>query len=319
MLATNTLYHGDCLDVIDKAIETGQEAFIDLIYLDPPFFTGKTQTGGKSQKRKGLYFQDDRKEFAPSQKTHWEQLLPLNEHYQTLKELLYFTQATRGKDAAHYLLYMAKRLFCLYKVLKPTGSLYLHCDTHYSHYLKALLDLIFGHKRLINELVWCYSGPSSSQRKFKQKHDTIFLYSKSKDYHFFADKVRIPFVDGAPHIGGVGKGIRTKEQQALFAEKGRIPDSWWYIAPAGLGNQYVGYPTQKPLLLLHRIIRASCPQDGTLLDPFCGSGTSILVAQMLNTKWIAIDKSMDAINTAHKRLQQKDPLTRQLITIKSFS
>jgi len=220
-----------------------------------------------------------------------------------------------GKGMKAYLIMMAVRLLEMRRVLKDTGSIWLHCDPTASHYLKLLMDSIFGRKAYRNEVVWCYTGPGSPKmRQFNRKHDTIFWYSVGKTWTFNGDDVRITHVDGGPYAGGfqgrMTQGIDA-EISKEYGTKGKIPETWW---PQAKGNglavacrqkkQYVGYLTQKPLDLLDRIIRASSNPGDMVLDPFCGCTTALVAADRLNRHWAGIDLSPMAAKLVLKRLRE---------------
>ncbi|MDE2749276.1 MAG: DNA methyltransferase [Chloroflexota bacterium] len=181
------------------------------------------------------------------------------------------------------------------RVLKDTGSIYLHCDPTASHYLKLLMDAIFGRKNFRNEIVWCYTGPGSpGMRQFNRKHDIIFWYNFGKIWKFNRDDIRIPHKRLNLNRSGamIGDAL-TEELRDAYLEKGKIPETWWpNFTPVGrIRTEKMGYPTQKPLALLERIIRASSNEGDTVLDPFCGCGTTVHAAESLHRKWIGIDIS----------------------------
>ena len=216
-----------------------------------------------------------------------------------------------------YLTYMAQRLAACRKLLKPHGSIYLHCDPTASHYLKVVMDAVFGAENFRNEIVWCYTGPGSPKmRQFNRKHDTIFWYSNGPAWTFNGDAVRIEHADGGPHTGGfVSANVSAMDTQSAkeYGAKGKIPETWW-AQKKGNGlcvvprspRENLGYPTQKPVKLLERIIKASSNEGDLVLDPFCGCGTTLASARTLNRKWIGIDISPFAAKLVRdKRL--KDP------------
>ena len=184
-----------------------------------------------------------------------------------------------------YLVYMTYRLLEMRRILSNNGSIYLHCDPTASHYLKVVMDGIFGHENFRNEIVWCYQGPSSSKRDFTRKHDIILRYVKGRNAYFSTDGIKIPYAEKTlkrrsyPETkrGGIPfKGKAIEEYQA-----GRVPHGWWDDIPSGgqmSKRELLGYPTQKPLKLMDRIIRASCPPEGVVFDPFCGCGTTLSAA-----------------------------------------
>jgi site-specific DNA-methyltransferase (adenine-specific) len=204
-------------------------------------------------------------------------------------------------DMMAYLVMMAVRLKELHRVLKPTGSIYLHCDPTASHYLKLLMDSVFGLKNFRNEIVWCHYGGGQSKRRFPRKHDILLFYGKGTDVTFNADDVRVPY-DSAYSATVFGK--KGDPNQKIYGPnpKGKIPEDFWVINRP-YGKERIGYPTQKPEALLERIIKASSNEGDIVLDPFCGCGTAISVAERLKRKWIGIDVTHLAVTLMKKRLQ----------------
>lgn len=187
-----------------------------------------------------------------------------------------------------YLSYMAERIADMHRLLKDTGSIYLHCDPTASHYLKIIMDEVFGKENFRNEIVWCYTGPSRANKFFPKKHDYLLFYTKSNEWVFNADSVRVPYVKlETGNTSGIFKSAHT------LSGKGKIPESWWteFSLVGRIKNERLGYPTQKPLALLKRIITASSNQGDLVLDPFCGCGTTIEAAHLLKRNWVSIDIS----------------------------
>ncbi|MFC1916980.1 DNA-methyltransferase [Chloroflexota bacterium] len=193
--------------------------------------------------------------------------------------------ALKQPDFASYLYYMMERLQACRHVLKPTGSIYLHCDYRASHYLKMIMDEIFGYDRMVNEVIWAYRTGGATKSHFGRKHDTIFYYSKTDKRTFNLEKEKsiqshhygyknVPYyVD--PDTG----------QQFRWA----LPRDVWELTMGTGTRERAGYPTQKPEGLLDKTIRASSNEGGLVLDPFCGCGTTVIVASKLNREWIGID------------------------------
>ncbi|MCS7273732.1 MAG: DNA methyltransferase [Fimbriimonadales bacterium] len=301
---TRVLYYGDNLEVLRKYI--GDET-VDLIYLDPPF---------NSNRDYNLLFREQSGEPAQAQIKAFTDTWQWSERaFQTFKlecpnprlvELVDGFVRTLGRnDLTAYLVMMAPRLIELHRVLKPTGSLYLHCDPTASHYLKVMLDVIFGARNFRNEIAWCYTGGGRSQRYFGKKHDIIFFYSKSDEYIFNRDAVRIPYgidVSKRKSLWAWGKHKGVEKAYAPHPE-GKIPEDWWTIPPVNSqAKERLGYPTQKPLALLERIIQASSNEGDLVLDPFCGCGTAIVAAEKLRRQWIGIDITHLAIALIKYRL-----------------
>ena len=202
-----------------------------------------------------------------------------------------------------YLSYMANRLLECWRVLKPTGSIYLHCDPTMSHYLKAVMDGIFERRNFRNEIVWCYASGGVGRRWFGKKHDTILFYSKSRNYRF--NPQYRPYSEGTIQRGLTQYKKRLNENYTLRNE-GAYQNDWWPdITPllSPTQKERLGYPTQKPVALLERIINASSTEGDLVLDPFCGCGTSIHASQNLGRRWIGIDICVNARKVIETRLK----------------
>jgi len=269
----NTFYHGDCLFVLTHDVSPES---VDLIYLDPPFFTGKIQTGQWRPDAMEVSFEDSKK--------FWKEKGISKYAPDWLKHI-----AIRHPDFASYLYYMMERLQACHKVLKKTGSIYLHCDWRASHYLKMVMDEIFEDRNFRNEIVWCYRLGGRPEKGWPKKHDTILYYTKSSNnYTFNADAVRVPYESTGGYISSGRKIVKGKEY--LVNPLGKVPEDWWFISALNRqSKERMGYPTQKPEALLERIIKASSKEGNLVLDPFCGCGTTVIVASKLNRQFIGID------------------------------
>jgi site-specific DNA-methyltransferase (adenine-specific) len=216
-----------------------------------------------------------------------------------------------------YLTYMAQRIIEMHRVLKDTGSLYLHCDPTASHYLKGLLDSIFGKGGFRNEIVWCYRGAGYPKNDFGRRHDIILRYSKTQSYTFNLDAVREEYAEAtkerfAHYIGNKRKGKDFGAQ--TLHPLGKQPDDWWQIQPvAPSAKERTGYPTQKPLTLLHRIVKASSNEGGIVLDPFCGCATTCVAAQQLGRRWIGIDIEKQPVKILIDRLSDDAGMFKDFI------
>ncbi|MDD9884704.1 MAG: DNA methyltransferase [Gammaproteobacteria bacterium] len=309
-LKPNTLYHGDCLDIMRVWAKTHPDGCADLIYLDPPFNSNANYNVlyGKDQKGKPL---DERAQFIAFNDT-WYWSIEAAERVNNIKNAVGhpahkaiwgLSEMLPESGMLAYLSYMAERLAVIYSLLKDTGSIYLHCDPTASHYLKMIMDCVFGGKNFRNEIVWCYTGPSVSKNNFPAKSDTIFRYTKSNAWTFHADAIRIPYkaLHGKKSTTIVG-GELTPEAIAEYKKKGKVPENWWAdISPVGrIQSERTGYPTQKPLALLDRIIRSSSNKGDLVFDPFCGCGTTIEAAWKLGRKFLGIDISPYAITRVCK-------------------
>lgn len=300
----NLLYYGDNLEVLRNYIP---DESVDLIYLDPPFNSKADynvlfrEPTGEPSKAQITAFEDTWHWTEETEKTFHEivQTAP----GQVVDMLQAFRNFIKRNDMMAYLTMMCARLLELKRVLKPTGSIYLHCDPNASHYLKVLMDTIFGHKNFRNEIVWCYKDPSGkTERYFRRKHDVILFYSKSDEYRFYADAVRIPYSERTRKQ--IERGNISFGRKAKGNPLGKVPEDWWEIPIINSqAKERLGYPTQKPEKLLERIILASSKEGDVVLDPFCGCGTTIAVAQRLNRHWIGIDITHLAINLIKWRLK----------------
>jgi len=251
---------------------------INLIYIDPPFATG-----------------DD---FSFEVRIGDQEI---TKEPSALEIKAY--RDTWGKGMQSYLQMMYDRLVLMKELLADNGSIYVHLDWHVGHYVKLMMDEIFGRENLRNEIVWTYTGPSApGQEQFSRKHDNIFWYSKSEKWKFNTDDIRIPYHEttaGKFESEGTGFGGDTKADLS----KGKIPEDWWYLPVVSrLRNEIVDYPTQKPKKLLERIIKASSDKGDLIGDFFCGSGTTGVVAEELKRKWVMSDLSRFAVHTSRKRL-----------------
>lgn len=312
-MKTNVLYYGDNLKILREYIPDDS---VDLIYLDPPF---------NSQTSYNVLFKEPTGEPSQAQITafedtwHWgtESEKSLQEIIESpiaspkTKELMNLLIGFLGKnDMMAYLTMMCIRLVELKRVLKDTGSIYLHCDPTASHYLKIMMDSIFGLKYFRNEIIWHYRRWTAPSNRFQRLHDVILFYTKNDNHTF--NQILIPYTDGSVErkLQGVLHRFKQGEEPFLVSDKNiqqegvsandvfQIP----FIAPSA--KERLGYPTQKPEALLERIISASSNEGDVVLDPFCGCGTALVVSQRLKRKWIGIDITHLAIGIMKWRLEQ---------------
>ena len=284
---------------------------VDLIYLDPPFNSNHNYAAPIGSPAEGAGFSDIF--HLDDVKAHW-----IDEIQHKNLKVFKAIQASNTDSNKAYLAYMAPRLMEMREVLSEAGSVFLHCDPTMGHYLKVLMDAIFGKHNLRNEIVWCYTGPSGSKKQFPRKHDTIFWYSKGKKWTFNGDDVRIPYKDLGPQggDGGIG-GELDAELVEKYLQRGKLPESHWSdIHIVGVGKarkERTGYPTQKPLKLLKRIIKAASNRGDVVLDPFCGCATACVVADRLSRQWIGIDMSAKAADLVVKRIKDDQGLFEEVI------
>ena len=253
---------------------TAFEGKINLIYADPPFFTNRkypARIGRGEDSRK-----PDEWKLAEGYHDHWENL-----------------------DS--YLDFLYQRLAVMYRLLSPNGTLYLHLDWHADAYARLLLDELFGADHLLNEIIWAYHGPSPIRRAFNRKHDTILAYVKGEAYTFNVDAVREPYNQNT--VKTFNSSPKAGFGKMPDLERGKVPEDWWYFpVVARLHNERTGYPTQKPVALLERIILASSNPGDIVADFFCGSGTTPFVAAQNGRRFFAGDETFRAIHTTRKRL-----------------
>lgn len=287
----NTLYYGDNLQVLREHIADNS---IDLIYLDPPFQSGKDynvlfeeKNGTKSSAQIKAF--EDTWHWSPEAERTYQEIIECKRCPSNLIELINGLRRFLGNnDMMAYLVMMAIRLVELHRVLKDTGSIYLHCDTTASHYLKLILDAIFGGRNFQNEIIWYYRRWTNVSTRFQRMHDTILFYTKKKDNYKF-NLLYQPFSNKTIHRDISVDGI-TNLKAKRDIEKGiAMHDVWDMPYIHSQSKERLGYPTQKPEILLERIINASSDKDDIVLDPFCGCGTTTAVAQRLKRKWIGID------------------------------
>lgn len=268
-----TLYHGDCLDELRRI----QPNSVDLIYLDPPFFTGKKQR---------LKTRDRTKEFS-------------------------FDDIWGSRE--EYAQFLYERILPMKALLKDTGSIFVHCDRNATHIIRAILDSVFGERNFQSEIIWTYKRWSNERKRLMPAHQTIYFYSKSGKpkfkiiYNGYSESTNIDQI--------LQKRARDEHNKSIYArdEKGNVitngekrgvplSDVWDipYLNPKA--KERVGYPTQKPVLLMERIIELTTGEGDLVIDPFCGSGSALVAATLMNRISIGIDTSEDAIKLSRERL-----------------
>jgi DNA modification methylase len=281
-MAINKLILGDCLEVL----KTLENETVDLIYIDPPFFSNRTYEVIWGDKGEVRSFED---------------------------------RFSGGIE--HYISWLKERIQELHRVLKPTGSIFVHCDYHANAYIRvSILDKILGINNFRNEIIWCYSGPSQSKKGFPQKHDTIWRYSKSDIFTFCP--IRIPHKSGIHNKGTIHKKTTYSEESDMLLrlkeQEGKIVEDWWADIGSGAhisSKERIGYPTQKPEKLLQRIIECASNENDVILDCFMGGGTTIAVADKLNRHWIGIDQSVNAVKVTEFRLNKQQNLFSKPFTV----
>ncbi|PTL31693.1 site-specific DNA-methyltransferase [Prevotella sp. oral taxon 313] len=287
----NLVLRGECLSACAYLKEEGVK--VDLVYIDPPFASGADYA-------KKVYIRRNPKVAEAIKQAETEI---------DSEELRNFEEKMYGDvwDKERYLNWMYENLMAIKSVMSDTASIYVHLDWHIGHYVKILMDEIFGEDNFRNEIVWCYTGPTNQKNNFPRKHDLIFLYDKSEQYVFNSDSVRIGFKKSTKTGGKTS--LAGKQNDSVLEEldkKGKIVEDWW-IDIADLGKvhtQDVGYATQKPEALLERIIKASSNEGMLVADFFGGSGVTATVASKLGRKFIHCDIGINSIETTRDRLRK---------------
>ena len=274
-METNKIIHGNCVQKL-KEIESNQ---VDLIYFDPPFYT---------QKKHSLSTRDNSKTYE------------FDDIYESLED---------------YLTLIEHVLIDCKRVLKNTGSVFLHCDKTASHYIRTVLDKVFGRENFQSEIVWSYKRWSNAKKGLLNSHQIIFFYSKTQSFRFntlytnYSATTNLDQILQDRERNENGKSIYKRDENGnviIGKEKKGVPlsDVWEipYLNPKA--KERIGYPTQKPVLLLNQIINISTDEGDLVLDPFCGSGTTCVSAKLLKRRYIGIDISLDAVELANMRLEE---------------
>ena len=312
----NTLYYGDCLEVM-KQWEAG---CVDLIYLDPPFNSKADYNVIYGKDQKGMPLDERAQFFAFGDTWYWNdnadrrvrEISGAIKHpaHRAIKGL---TEMLPETGMLAYLVYMAERIAEMKRVLKDNGSIYLHCDPTASHYLKTVMDCVFGADNFRNEIVWCYPPTGKGPKYgFHRKHDVIFYYGKSESGVFNRPYTAMTEATKKAYSAVDKDGRRYSKAHGkvtyLDEIKGRPVPSWWPDCSSGShmsNKEKTGYPTQKPLALLKRIVKASSNKNDIVLDPFCGCGTTAEAALKLGRRLVGIDISPYAITRiCRDRLKQ---------------
>ena len=313
----NQLFYGDNLEVLQKYIN---DESVDLCYVDPPFNSNRNYNQiynniGKDDIAQSQAFVDTW-EWGHSAELKLDMLRKEPQYTRRLVDTVVGLEKVLGKGAMlAYLVNMAVRFAEIWRVLKPTGSFYVHCDSTASHYLKIILDAVFCARggRFCNEIIWHYKKWAAAQNVFVRNHDTIFRYSKSD--LFVHHQLYLPRATSTLKRFG-NKKIQSGERDETGK---RIPsitlgddsvgvkmgDVWEISIIAPSARERLGYATQKPLALLERIIKASSNEGDVVLDAFCGCGTTVDAAHSLNRKWIGIDITYNAVSLILKRLKDR--------------
>ena len=328
-IENRTIFNADNLDIL-RGINSNS---IDLIYLDPPFNKNETFTNRNNKKISSIKnyflelqtkynkFTDENfnkifKDNTTSFNDTWNQTDINNNYYylidsynSDLTEYLKSIKKFSINGGVYYLIYMSIRLIEMKRILKDTGSIYLHCDNTMGQYLKILLDIIFDGNNFKNSIIWHYFMGGKPKRFYARKHDIIYFYVKKKQYKFnqLIKKRRLekkpflinPYTDKKSNE----KGFIGKDENGYFSNV--VMDDVWDIPGVfNMSSEYMGYPTQKPLKLLERIIKTSSNEGDIVLDPFCGCATTCVASERLNRKWIGIDINKQAFYMNYHRMSK---------------
>lgn len=299
-LEPNRLFWGDNLHVMRQLPPES----VDLIYIDPPFFSGRQYN---------VIFGDQ-------------------------NELRSFSDIWEG-GMPGYLIWLNARLYEMKRLLKKTGSIYVHCDWHASHYIKAEMVKLFGPQNFVNEVVWYYSQGGKAKTQYARKHDILLLYGRGSEPKFNGDAVRMPYTphkqsrsgknfggrmgvdeNGRPYVEKWGTG--RKKLYRYYLDEGKIPEDVWTDIQSiqADAHERIGYPTQKPEQLLERIIKGASDEGDVVADFFCGGGTTPAVAQRLGRRWIACDQSRVAVAiTADRLTRQVEEQTGKIFPVTDFT
>ena len=309
----NKLYIADNLDVLNGL----NSESVDLVYLDPPFNSNRIY--GSTLERNTTVFSDI---------WNWKdideyKLDIIANDFPELADYIEIIDRISDIHMKSYIVYMAQRVIQLKRILKDTGSIYYHCDPTAGHFVKLMLDGIFGKNNFRNEIIWSYKTTLKvSTHHLGRDHDTIYCYAKTKKCKIHADRSDYPpsentikrwgkyadedgFVSNKHFAGSYSTIINTTDENKGFNINYGIPRDVWEISHlTGNSSEKTGQKTQKPIAILERIIKASCPENGVVLDPFCGCATTCVAAQRLKRKWIGIDICDLAMDLLIHRLEQ---------------
>ncbi len=314
--ANQTIWTGDCLDIMRGM----NSDCVDLICLDPPFNSNANYAAPIGSQAAGAEFKDTWS--LSDLDNEWLNLIA-SKHPALYRVLL----AAMTDSDKSYLVYMAVRLLEMHRILKPTGSIYLHCDPTMSHYLKLVMDAIFGRKNFINEIVWHYGKWTNAARHFQKNHDILLFYAFSFSSHRFnkldKESESYHYAKGW-HTNTISGGLRqlivydrSKSAEKINSgdydrivyregrKKAALPDVWDIPILNPMAKERTGYPTQKPLALYRRLVEASSNEGDMVLDPFCGCATTCIAAQDLGRQWAGIDVAGKAIELTKMRLRNE--------------
>ena len=294
--SNRTLFHGDNLPFL-RGMDSET---VDLVATDPPFNKSKDFHATPDSLAAGARFVD---RWSWDKDVHPDWIDSIKDNWPGVWAVIEAARVASGEDMAAFLCWLGVRVMELHRILKPTGSLYLHID-HTAHaYTKALLDGIFGKRNFRNEIVWFYKTGGLSKRWFGKKHDTILFYSKSKEYPFNQQKEK----SYLSHKYGFTNVKIYEDKQGPYTLVS-MRDVWDIPALRGNQPETTGYPTQKPVAVYERIIEGSSNLDDIVLDPFCGCATTPVAAERLGRQWVGMDIWDGAFNTVKQRMEDNRQL-----------
>lgn len=271
----NQFYYGDNLLAMERLLKNGFRGKIDLIYIDPPFMTRSNQEG--------------------------KIVINHRDEKYVIEQVAYKDNWKEGLET--YLNMLCPRIYLIRELLSQRGTFYIHLDYRTVHYVKILLDSIFGQENFLNEIIWAYKSGGVSKKYYSRKHDTILVYTKTKDYIFNPQKEKSYNRGFKPYRF---KGVKEYQDELGWYTLVNLKDVWQIDMVGRTSKERVGYATQKPKSLLERIILTSSNENSIVADFFAGSGTTGIVAERLNRKWIMADNSNFSAITIQKRLKEEN-------------
>ncbi len=296
-----TLFHGDNLPFL-KGMNSNT---VHLIATDPPFNKGRDFHATPDSLASGASFQD---RWSWEKDVHQDWVDQITDDHPRLMEAIESARYAHSDGMGAFMCFMAVRLMEMRRILRQDGSIYLHCDPTASHYLKAVMDAIFGHQYFRNEIIWRYSWGNHTAKRWNRKHDVVLFYTKSNSWTFNAMDVMEKRENEVLRRLATGVSSAT-----MAADKGKsddktlkLPADVWNIPTInGMAKERVGYPTQKPIALYGRIVKASSNPGDVVLDPFCGCATTLIAAERLGRQWVGIDIWDKAHDVVIDRLKQE--------------
>ena len=301
--ANRTLYHGDNLPFL-QGMNSGT---VDLIATDPPFNKNRDFHSEPDRLGGNVGFPD---RWRWDEDIHDEWLIAIQRNEPDVWQVIAAAKQVWGDDMGAFLCWLGVRLLEMRRVLADDGSLYLHID-HTAHaWVKCLLDAIFGRRNFQNEIVWCYSWPRNTRTRYGRLHDTLLFYTRGEQWKFNPDSIRQPYSISSEGRDDFAANASAFGSAVVLDERGKLPQDWIVIPPLRPNaKERTGFPTQKPLALYERIIKASSNPGDLVLDPFCGCATTPIAAERLGRQWVG----MDIWDGAHEQVVERMIANRQLL------